>query len=188
MLDQIEAFCKMHEHTIGALEAVSTLCAVLVSLVLAHRATVADRTRLLAKLQISTLMHPSLSLPYPRYVVVTVTNIGNLPLKVSLGFFCWRVPFIRRKWVMLPVNSEGFLGVQPKTYPVTIEPRSSDTFYISEASKFLKAVSGIKTEQNWISGRLFFLKKATVLSTDGHTFRAKGDRTITAAVLRELRS
>jgi hypothetical protein len=55
MFNTIEAFCKLHEHTIAAIEAISTLAAVIVSLTLAHRAAMANRTHLVARLQIANL-------------------------------------------------------------------------------------------------------------------------------------
>jgi hypothetical protein len=76
VLDRLEALLKAHEHIISAIEALSMLAAVIVSLTLAHRATIADRTRLLAVFQISTLAHPTFS-PYPRFVVVSITNTGK---------------------------------------------------------------------------------------------------------------
>jgi hypothetical protein len=158
VFDDIEEFCKAHEHTISAIEAISTLSAVIVSLVLAHRATIADRTRLVAQLQISTIFHPTIS-PKPRFVVVTITNTGNLPLQVPLGFFRWKVPFRGRQWLIMPIDFEGILGVVPqKTYPVEIKPRSSETFFMSEALAFLGQINGIREEQNFVGLFLFFLK------------------------------
>jgi hypothetical protein len=181
MLAGIEAFCAAHEHTISALEAISTFSAIVVSLWLAHRATVADRTRLVATLQIATLFHPMIS-PKPRFVVASITNAGNLPLQVPLGFFRWHVPTRRREWLILPVDSAGIPGVLPqKSYPFEIKPRTSETFYLSEVTAFLGQMSGIKSEQNFLGKKLFFFKKAVISSTDGRKFRAKGDRMITAA-------
>jgi hypothetical protein len=175
VLGGIEAFCATHEHTISALSAV------LVSLWLAHRATVADRTRLVPTLQVSTIFHPTRS-PKPRFVVVSITNAGNLPLQISLGFFRWNVPLRRRQWLILPIDSAGIPGVLPqKTYPVEIKPRSSESFYLSEAGAFVQQMSGIKSEQNFVGRLLFFFKKAIVRSADGRKFRAKGDRGTTAA-------
>ena len=181
MLQSIEEFCKAHEHTISALEAFSTLLAVIVSLALAYRASLAEKTRLLAKLEIATILHPAVS-PHPRFVVVSITNIGNLPLQVTLGFFRWRVPFARRQWVILPIDSTGVPGVVPqKVYPVEIKPRSSETFYMSEASAFLEQMQDIKKQQTIVGRCLFCFRRAVVGTADGRRFRPKGDRGIIAA-------
>jgi hypothetical protein len=188
MLEAIETFCTTHEHTISAIEAVSTLSAVIVSLILAHRTTIADRTCLVATVQISTVFRPTIS-PKPRFFVVTITNKGNLPLHIPFGFFSWRVPFSERKWVILPVDSAGILGVLPqKTYPFEIQPMRSQTFYLSEASAFLDQMKVIRKEQNWIGGLLFFLKGAAIASADGQTFRAKGPCRIAIGSVSPLRS
>jgi len=181
MLSGIEAFCAAHEHTIGALESVSTFLAVAVSLWLAHRATVADRTQLKASLQVATLFHPTIK-PSPRFVVVSVTNVGRTPLQVTLGFFRWSIPLRREQSLILPIDSAGLLGVIPqKTYPIEILPRTSETFYLSEASEFVKQMSGIKGEPGFLGRVAFFFKTATVRTSDGVKFRVKGDRTITWA-------
>lgn len=181
MLGDIEAFCATHEHTISALEAISTLSAVVISLWLAHRATVADRTRLVATLQIATLFHPTIS-PKPRFVVASITNAGNLPLQVPLDFFRWHVPTRRQEWLILPVDSTGIPGVLPqKSYPYEIKPRTRETFYLSEVTAFVGQMCEIKSDQNFLSKKLFFFRKAMIRSTDGRKFRAKGDRMILAA-------
>jgi hypothetical protein len=86
MVDDIEAFCTAHSHTISAIEALSTLLAVIISLTLAYRASLADKTNLKAGLEISTILHPSIS-PNPRFVVVSITNTGVFPPQIPVGFF-----------------------------------------------------------------------------------------------------
>jgi hypothetical protein len=181
VFDGIEAFCTAYDHTIHALGVIGTLLAVIISLVLVYRASIREKTRLVAKLSISTILHPTIS-PHPRFVVLSIKNTGNLPLQVLIGFFSWRVPFSGRQKVILPIDSTGIAGVVPqKTYPFEIKPRTSEAFYISEASEFVKQMNDFRKEQNCTGRFLFFLKRAVVSSADGQTFRAKGDRWITAA-------
>jgi len=45
----------------------------------------------------------------------------------------------------------------------------------------VKQMNDFRKEQNCTGRFLFFLKRAVVSSADGQTFRAKGDRWITAA-------
>jgi len=100
--------------------------AVIISLVLVYRASIREKTRLVAKLSISTILHPTIS-PHPRFVVLSIKNTGNLPLQVLIGFFSWRVPFSGRQKVILPIDSTGIAGVVPqKTYPFEIKPRTSE--------------------------------------------------------------
>jgi len=181
MLSDIEAFCTAHEHTISALEAVSTFSAVVVSLWLSHRATVSDRTQLKANLQVATIFHPTIH-PNPRFVVVSVINTGRTPLQIPLGFFRWSVPLRRNQSLIMPIDSAGIPGVLPqKHYLVEIKPRTSETFYLSEVGAFISQMSGIKGEPGFFGRVAFFFKKATVRSSDGVKFRVKGDRTITGA-------
>lgn len=174
----IEAYCKAHQYTISALGAVSTFAAVVVSLWLAYRATVANRTRLMASFEVAALLHASLP-ERPTFVTVSIVNVGNLPLEVSVGFLRWKLRFFPDDRLILPIDLSGIRGVlPPKHYPVKIEPRSSETFYLSEASEFVKQMHGIKKEFRFLNRPLFYFRKAVVTTRDGAKFRVKGDRTI----------
>ncbi len=70
----IEAYCQAHQYTISALGAVSTFAAVVVSLWLAYRAAVANRTRLMASFEVAALLHASLP-ERPTFVTVSIVNV-----------------------------------------------------------------------------------------------------------------
>jgi hypothetical protein len=77
MFQELEEFFKAHEHTMAALEAVSTFAAVVVALVLSLVSQKANRTRIKAVVSATIIMHESIEAPnYPSYVSVVVTNNG----------------------------------------------------------------------------------------------------------------
>src|SRR5260221_5270400 len=91
MFEWIEQFCKAHERTIAAIEAVSTFSAVVVSLALASMAQRANRTKLKAYLNRSFIMHSSIDPNNrPKYITVGITNTGVMPLRIPLASFHWR--------------------------------------------------------------------------------------------------
>jgi len=111
--------------------------AVAVSLWLAHRATVADRTQLKASLQVATIFHPTIK-PNPRFIVVSVTNIGRTPLRITLGFFRWSIPLRSGQSLIMPIDSDGIPSLIPqKIYPIEIAPRARETFYLRAPFKTL---------------------------------------------------
>ena len=89
--DMVEEFFNSHEHTLAALEAVSTFLAVVVFLVLSLSAQRANRTQIKARATITVVLHSSLEgKPTPTYLTVDITNIGILPVSIPLSFFRWK--------------------------------------------------------------------------------------------------
>ncbi|WP_152982788.1 hypothetical protein [Acidiphilium sp. JA12-A1] len=174
----IEAYCQAHQYTISAFGSVSTFAAVVVSLWLARRADLANRTRLRASFEVSALIHELLP-DRPTFVTVSIVNIGNLPLIVPVGFLRWRLRFSPMNKLLLPIDRQGIPGVLPaKNYPIKIEPRSSETFFISECSEFVKQMQEIKNEFRLLNGFFFYFRKAVVITQDGSSFRVEGDQGI----------
>lgn len=175
---EIEAYCQAHQYTISAFGSLSTFAAVVVSLWLARRADLANRTRLRASFEVSALLHESLP-DRPTFVTVSIVNIGNLPLIVSVGFLRWKLRFSQEDKLFLPIDRQGIPGVLPaKNYPIRIEPRSSQTFFVSECSEFVKQMQEIKKEFRFFSGFFFYFRKAVIITQDGSKFRVEGDRGI----------
>ena len=111
MLETIEEFCKTHEHTIAAIEAISTLAAVIISLTLAHRATIANRTQLVARLMITTLSMPNSPVQVgPKFIVASIRNIGILPCQIQLGFLCWKPPFRGFIYELDPTAANAYIS------------------------------------------------------------------------------
>jgi hypothetical protein len=105
MLADLATFLGRHEHTVAAVEAFSTLAAVIVSLALALLARRANYPRLPARMQKSVVAHPTLAPNYPSYITINITNTGILPLRVPLSFFYFRVPLRRMNWYPYPAEA-----------------------------------------------------------------------------------
>jgi hypothetical protein len=108
MFNELEEFFKAHQHTVAALEAVSTFAVVVVSLVLAFVSQKASRTRVNARASISIMLHSTLEgKEKPTYVTVFVRNVGIMPAMIPLAFFNWTVPFSRNGWNVMPSLVSG---------------------------------------------------------------------------------
>src|SRR5262249_29396246 len=139
--NMIEEFFKAHQHTIAAIAAAGTVGAVVTSLWLAYSARRADRTRLRARANLVSIVHPTTIDPKnaPEYLRVSITNHGKFPLRIPATFFYWKVPF--RREVMLITPPLDFVGGFPpmiakKFYPTEIAPRASDYFILSDMATF----------------------------------------------------
>src|ERR1700722_1631217 len=122
MLHWLEKLSEAYQHTIGALGAISTFAAVVVSLVLASIAQRSTRTRIKARAGVSVIVHPTLEgRPKPEYVTVMITNVGLMPVMIPLSFFRWKLPFQRRYWMMNPWDyTQHDAWVPQRTYPAEI--------------------------------------------------------------------
>jgi hypothetical protein len=119
----------------AALEAVSTFGAVAVSLVLAFLAHRSSRTRIRAKVGVTYLVQQQLQ--SPRYVTVTITNIGQFPATIPIPFLSWKVPFYSDYLEVIPLDyDQHHPWVRQHSYPTEIKPRASETFFLSELAGF----------------------------------------------------
>ena len=82
MFDALEQFSRAHQHTIGALAALSTFAAVLVSLALALNAQRSRRTRIAAHASVRRKVSEALQGSQRRYLPVTITNVGVMPVNL----------------------------------------------------------------------------------------------------------
>lgn len=135
-MNAVEAFFSQYENTASALGAISTFAAVVVSLWLASRT---EKTRIRASVSGTFLVHNSIdSKNRPSFLSANVTNEGILPLRIPFSFFCWQVPFCRERWMISPLDS--FKGANPfiaqKTYPIKIDPKHSESFFLSDKATF----------------------------------------------------
>jgi hypothetical protein len=173
-----EDFSRTHQHTIAALEAISTFAAVVVSLALSMSALRANRTRVKAYASINVILHSTLEgKPRPTYVVVYVRNIGILPVMIPFSFFSWKVSFGRGVWTVNPwdyVQTDEWIA--QKKYPFEIKPRGSETFFLAEISEFRRTIREVFAGANFLRRCRFFYIGARVTTDDGKTFIVKIDR------------
>lgn len=180
MLQELEEFFGAHQHTVAALEAVSTFAAVVVALVLSLVSQRANRTRIKASAASTIIMHETIEAPdYPGYVTVDITNNGILPVMIPLNFFHWRVPFKRGVWLVMPMDySQGDPWVPQKQYPVEIAPRSSQTFYLSGIDTFRTECRNKFIGDNFIDRCRFRFLRARVRTDDGKLFNVRIDSSL----------
>src|SRR6266568_8419967 len=180
MLNVVEEFCTNHQHTIAALGALGTLAAVIVSLGLAWRAARANRTRLRASVDMLLVMHSTVDPKSPpRYVSVSITNTGNSALRLPFSFFSWKVPFNRDYWLVNPLD--GYAGdafIPQKRYPVEIQPRASETFYISDAQTFEEMRVKMRKETRGLAKLCIRFIRAVIRTDDGAIFAGTVSRGI----------
>jgi hypothetical protein len=186
MFNELEEFFKAHEHTVAALEAVSTFAVVVVSLVLALAAQRANRTRIKARAAISVLLHSTLEgMPKPTYVTITIRNAGIMPVAIPFSFFHWKVPVSYSGWTVNPWDySQGDDWVPQKRYPVEIKPRCSENFFLGEISVFRDQMRRIFLGANFFERWRFRFLRARVITDDGKIFNVKLD----PSLREELRS
>jgi len=177
MFQKLETFFKAHEHTMAALEAVSTFAAVVVALVLSLVSQRENRTRIKAVVSATIIMHESVeAADYPSYVSVEITNKGILPVMIPLSFFHWRVPFKRGVWLVMPMDySQGDPWVPQRLYPAEIAPRSAKIFYLSGLETFRNECRDKFIGSSFLDRFRFRFLRARVRTDDGKLFNVKID-------------
>jgi hypothetical protein len=183
--DGWEAFFGRHQHTISAIEALSTFAVVVLSLVLALISQRASRTRAKAFVEINAMHHANLGDRRPAYVTVSIQNAGLYPLSIPLSFFCWYVPFewekplSRRGWSVIPWDySQEDPLVPQKRYPVEIKPRGSEMFFLADAATFHQQFEEIFAATNRFQRVRFRFLKARIVTDDGKLFNVKFGRVL----------
>jgi hypothetical protein len=177
MWADVEQFFEAHQHTVAAVGAVGTVGAVIVSLWLAALARRAHRTRIRVSLAISVIQHSSIQGEKPRYLTVTIRNLGTLPASIPFTYFRWKLPFSRADWFVTPWDYTAHdTWVAQRKYPSEVAPRKSETFFVTDVDQMRRVLHGIARDA-WPRWRFRFLR-ARVLTDDGIYFRAKIDRSV----------
>jgi hypothetical protein len=184
MLDAIEHFAGRFQHTSELLTAIGTLGAVLVSLWLAWRADRAARTRLKAFANLKFILDKTGtadSNDARTFLAVTITNIGNWPLRIPMDYFNWMNPLQRGYMMVLPMDAVRNKWFPVKQYPLEIAPRASETFYLADEAMFLAEAKRMKAADDSPVARLGFrFIRAYVLSDDKSLFRVKLSKEVRA--------
>jgi hypothetical protein len=176
----LEEFLKDHQYTIAALGVVGTFTAVVVALVSSLAAIRTSRTRISARASINVIHHQSLiGKERPKYLVISIRNLGTMPVHIPMGFFHWKVPFRRGLWEVLPLDYAALdEWVAQRKYPVEIKPRGSDTFFLSDFATFEEyAKKDLVGKSIWSRACSRFLS-ALVFTDEGRTFRVKFDSSL----------
>jgi hypothetical protein len=177
MFNDLEEFFKAHQYTTVALGVIGTFSAVVVSLTVALLSQRANRTRIKALASISIIMHSTLEgKEPPTYITISIRNVGVLPAVIPYSFFRWRVPFSRGAWIINPWDgSTHDEWVPQKRYPVEINPRHSQTFFLADVNAFRDELKKMLGKASFFERCCFRFLKAEVLTDDGKVFRVKLD-------------
>ncbi|MGJ4895453.1 hypothetical protein ACQR2B_10685 [Bradyrhizobium oligotrophicum] len=182
----IEEFLKAHQYTIAALGVLGTFSAVLVALFSSIAAMRTSRTRISARASINVIHHSSLEgKERPKYLVVSIRNLGAMPVHIPMGFFHWKLPLQRGVYEVLPLDySAADEWIAQKRYPVEIRARGSEIFFLSPISVFqedaLKTFIGTSV---WSRFRYRFLS-AMVFTDEGRTFNVKLESSLRKEMVR----
>ena len=181
MLEQIETFSRDHQFTIAALTAIGTLLAVAASITLALIAARSNRTRLEASVSITRVVGAGVPQENPpRFLSVSVTNVGNSTLWLEWGFFNWRIPFSGEYATVNPMD--GYAGMTigdtgiplPQvTFPVEVLPRVTKQFRLSTFETFRDVSAEAYRHLSWLGWLRFRYQRAFVVTSDGRRFRAQ---------------
>jgi hypothetical protein len=86
----------------------------------------------------------------------------------------WEKPFTRRGWSLIPWDySQEDPLVPQKHYPVVINPRSSETFFLSDMQTFRDQMLEIFAGANTLQRFRFRYIRGRFLSDDGRLFDVK---------------
>jgi hypothetical protein len=175
-----EEFFKTHQHTVSALEAASTFAAATVALFVALASQRMGRTRIRATASIMIVMHETIQAPdYPSYFQVEIKNEGNFPVAIPLSFFYWRAPLKRGYWMVTPLDySLGDPWVPQKLYPAEIQPRRSQSFYLSNLEMFRHTMREHFAGRRFLDRLRFRFLGAIVRTEDGKEFRVRIDNSV----------
>jgi hypothetical protein len=185
----IEEFLKAHQYTISALGVLGTFSAVVVALFSSLAALRASRTKLRAHASINAIYHSSVQgEDRPKYLVVSIRNLGIMPVHIPMGFFHWKLPLRRGMHEVLPLDYSALDEWAPqRKYPVEVKSRGSDIFFLSDINMFRQyALQDFIGTTVWSRFRSRFLS-ACVFTDEGKVFKVKLDRSLRKE-LRRLRA
>jgi hypothetical protein len=176
----MEEFFRAHQHAIAALGVFGTFAAVVVALFNSVAALRASHTKIRARASINAIYHSTLQgKERPQYLVVSVRNLGIMPVHIPMGFFHWKLPFKRGLHEVIPLDYSAADDWAPqRKYPVEIKARGSDTFFLSDIGMFreysLKDFIGTTV---WSRFRSRFIS-ALVFTDEGKIFKVTLDTSL----------
>ncbi|MCK1525618.1 hypothetical protein [Bradyrhizobium sp. 17] len=176
----LEEILKAHQFTIAALGVLGTFAAVTVALVNSYMTARASRTNLHAWASINVVYHDSIKgTELPRYLVISIRNLGVMPVHIGAGFFHWKVPFQRQLYEVLPLDiAAGDEWAPQRKYPIEIKPRTSDRFFLSDLETFRQY-----SRQHFVGSSIWsrimgrFLS-AIIFTDEGKVFKVVLDKTV----------
>lgn len=188
-LKEIEAVLRNYPNTVSALEAFSTFCAVVTSLVIAFWSQRANRTSLKARTYIVHTYSGDMNVrPRPQYIAVSVINTGTYSAQIPLGFFFWKMPFTWQFSIL--ITPLDFFSTDPfidqRSYPVEVRPRTTQVFQISTPSAVRQELNRLWNHYPWIMYFGRWLINFKVATEDGQLFGVKASRDVRRIVTENM--
>lgn len=176
----LEVFFRNHQYTIAALSMIGTFSAVVVALFSSIAALRASRSRISAIASINIILHSSLvGKDKPTYLVVSIRNLGTMPVHIPMGFFHWKLPFKKGLFEVLPLDHAAVdEWVAQRKYPVEIKPRGSDTFFLSDFAMFEEYAKKDFIGASLWSRVVSHFISAFVFTDEGRLFKVKFDSSL----------
>lgn len=166
-LRHLDSLLGQFPHVVSALEAIGTFAAVVTSLALALVAQRANRTRLEATACIGEIKGGTVQTEAPpRYLTVTISNMGLLPLRIPFAFFSFKIPLRRGCLAVLPLDAAGDAFLPKRIYPVLLQSRTKEWFSLTTERKLYDSLAEAwRNEPNWRKP-LFRWMHAVVVTED----------------------
>ena len=174
-LTGVDEWLGRYSHIVAALEACSTLAAVIVSLILAFLAYRGNQTKLRASAYVGVIMHETIGPQNPpEYLMVLITNTGVMPLSIPFAFFHFRIPLRRGFALVTPLDySQEDEHIPQRRYPFTVEPRTNEAFCIAAWPSMRQSIAKMRLAQPRWRRPFFRFTRALVFTSDERRFRAE---------------
>ena len=176
----IEELFKAHQYTVAALGVLGTFAAVSLPSSTRSLHCEASRTNLRAHAAINVIHHSSLlGAERPKYLVVSIRNLGIMPVHIPMGFFHWKIPLKSGLYEVLPLDHSAVDEWAPqRQYPVEIKTRGSATFFLSDIGMFQEYVlKDFVGTTFWSRFRSRFIS-ALIFTDEGKIFKVTLDSSL----------
>lgn len=187
-MDEIELWAQAHQFTISALSSVSTVAAVVISLIVAWHSAWSTSTRYKASVNVMEVWGgPYIDGPKPTFLALHITNKGVMPLRIPFSALYLRTPFKRSFLLLPPADSDAggrsMDSILPgKTYPVEVAPRASASLYYADPEALRARLAEDYVKMKWHEKILFRFTRIKVATDDGKVVTVRMDKRVRAAI------
>lgn len=180
-MDAIEKLLRDYEASIQALSSISTFLALVLSLYFGVVALRTQRPNFRAWLNVNVILDRA-NLPEgvePRFIVVTITNKGTVPIRIPWSFFHWIPRFGREALLITPLSFVAEGRGQYDHYavlrqpPIEVVPGQTETLFLSNEEQHKDAIISVVERSSWFQFQNFRFARPTVYAEDGSKCRVK---------------
>ncbi|MCE3237641.1 MAG: hypothetical protein K0R24_622 [Gammaproteobacteria bacterium] len=179
----MEKFFQDYQYTFSALGAIGTFLAVMISLYFSYRAIKSNDSKIKASISINILTVPHT----PKYIGVTIRNVGLMSVSIPFSYLNFRLPFSNLAFLINPLDAySADFNIPQKSYPYKIEPKHSQTFFVSTTDSFFK--NGGNLLEKKINYRFLNFIRAEIHISDGSIFKVKLPKSIKKMIKENLQT